>query len=247
MFPIRDHNPSSRTPYVTYLLIGVNVLVYLLNIPDISTDATLNDLYNRWALFPVDIVNGASPVPLVSSMFLHASFWHIAGNMLFLWVFGDNMEDAFGHLAFLLFYLAAGIGAGLVHVFFAPWSEIPTIGASGAIAGVLGGYLLLYPKARVDVIFFFVVFFKIVPIPAWITLGGWFALQLFNGTLDDGSGGGVAYWAHVGGFAFGLILTLPIWLRRGKSETGRPAGTAKIKTVEDRFSKSDVPTVRRRR
>jgi rhomboid family protein len=247
MFPIRDHNPSSRTPYVTYLLIGANVLVYLLNIPGISSDATMIYLYQNWALFPVDITSGGSPVPLVSSMFLHANFWHIAGNMLFLWVFGDNMEDAFGHIGFLLFYLAAGVGAGLAHVMFQPFSDIPTIGASGAIAGVLGGYLLLYPKARVDVIFFFIVFFKIIPIPAWITLGGWFALQLFNGALDDGSGGGVAYWAHVGGFASGLILTLPIWLRRGRGGTGVPTGAARPTLVEDRFSTSDVPTVRRRR
>lgn len=246
MFPIRDHNPSNRTPYVTYLLIGANILVYLLNIPGISTDATMIYLYENWALFPVDIANGGSPIPLLSSMFLHANFWHLAGNMLFLWVFGDNLEDAFGHIGFLLFYLAAGVGAGLVHVAFQPWSEIPTIGASGAIAGVLGGYLLLYPKARVDVVFFFFVFFKIIPIPAWITLGVWFALQLFNGTLDDG-GGGVAYWAHVGGFGFGLILTLPIWLRRGNAGTGRPAGAPKTEVVEDRFSKSDMPTVRRRR
>jgi membrane associated rhomboid family serine protease len=243
MFPIRDHNPSDRTPVVTYLLIATNVLIFALGLSDQTSQ---NTLIHDWALFPVQVVNGAGLHTLATSMFLHAGFLHICGNMLFLWVFGDNLEDFFGHFGFLLFYLACGICAGLAHVMVQPFSDIPTVGASGAIAGVLGGYLLLFPRARVDVVFFFLVFFKTIPIPAWLTLGGWFALQVFNGTTTSATGGGVAYWAHIGGFVFGLIFTLPFWLKRGRT-SGIPEGEPRAQKVEDRFSKSDVPTVRRRR
>jgi membrane associated rhomboid family serine protease len=247
MFPIRDHNPSNRTPIITYLLIAANILVYLVGLSD---QASQNALIRDWALFPSDVANGVAVHTLLTSTFLHAGVLHLGGNMLFLWVFGDNMEDSLGHFRFLLFYLACGIGAGLAHVIVLPFSDIPTVGASGSIAGVLGGYLLLYPKARVDVVFFFLVFFKVIPIPAWITLGGWFALQVFSGTTAASSGGGVAYWAHIGGFVFGLAFTLPYWRRRGRTASGMPSGVPRVKRekpVQDRFSKSDVPTVRRRR
>jgi membrane associated rhomboid family serine protease len=180
-------------------------------------------------------------------MFLHGGLLHLLGNMLFLWIYGDNLEEDLGHVGYLLFYLAAGIGAGLVHVLAAPYSVVPTVGASGAIAGVMGGYLLMYPKARIDVLFFFVVFFKIWPIPAWIVLGFWFALQLINGVASDPTGGGVAYWAHAGGFIVGLVLMLPFWLRRGgqtywqKTEGHPPHPEAKYE-----FSRSRIPTIGRR-
>lgn len=247
MFPIRDHNPSSRTPVVTYLLIASNILVFMAILPSFADEPGLMRLFYSYALIPTDLTNGGSWQPLFSSMFLHAGLLHLGGNMLFLWIFGDNMEDAFGPVGFLIFYLACGIGAGLAHVAIAPNSAVPTVGASGAIAGVLGGYLLLFPRARVDVILFFLVFFKVIPVPAWLTLGLWFALQIFNGIATESTGGGVAYWAHVGGFAFGLAFTLPLLIRRGWTQTGRPAGTPKLRRIEDRFSKSDVPTVRRRR
>ena len=141
---------------------------------------------------------------------------HLAGNMLFLWIFGDNLEDQMGHVGFALFYLTAGIGADVGQLLADPSSQVPVVGASGAIAGVMGGYLLLFPRARVDIILIFVIFFKIFPVPAWVMLGVWFALQLFNGVVNlGGNGVGVAYWAHAGGFLIGLLLCLPLWLKRG--------------------------------
>ena len=148
-------------------------------------------------------------------MFLHGGLLHLAGNMLFLWIFGDNMEDEMGHVGYLLFYLASGIGAGMAHVLAAPYSAVPTVGASGAIAGVMGGYLLLFPKARVDILFIFIVFFRIFTIPAWIMLALWFGLQIFGGAGANPDEGGVAYWAHAGGFVVGALLTLPVFFRKG--------------------------------
>jgi membrane associated rhomboid family serine protease len=140
---------------------------------------------------------------------------HLVGNMLFLWIFGDNMEDAFGHLGYLIFYLASGIGADLAHVAMDPGSMVPMVGASGAIAGVLGGYLLLFPRARVDVVLILVVIFRRFALPAWTVLGLWFCFQIFNAVTADITAGGVAYWAHAGGFVFGLLFALPWWLRHG--------------------------------
>lgn len=246
MFPIRDHNPSLRRPYVTYGLIAANVLLHLLVISMVRSDRQLMLLYVDYAMIPAKISQEASYLTLISSTFLHAGFLHLAGNMLFLWVFGDNLEDRLGHVGFILFYLAAGAGAGLAQYLAAPWSPVPTIGASGAIAGVMGGYLLLFPKARVDVLFFFLVFFRIIAIPAWAVLGVWFGLQLFNGLGDDGSGGGVAYWAHAGGFIVGLGLMLPIWIWAGgtaswKLTHGLPPHPAAL------YGPSRVPAVVRRK
>ena len=215
MFPIRDHNPSRHRPYVTYTLIAINVAVYLWTLVAIQTDGQLYDLYYCCAMIPARISAGQNYVSLVTSIFLHAGFLHLAGNMLFLWIFGDNLEDEMGHFGFLIFYLAAGAGADLAQWVTAPWSPIPLVGASGAIAGVMGGYLLLFPKAKVDILIFLIVFIRILPIPAWIMLGLWFGLQLFNGIGTDASEAGVAYWAHAGGFIIGFVLTLPLWLRLG--------------------------------
>lgn len=140
---------------------------------------------------------------------------HLAGNMLFLYIFGDNIEDEMGHGGYLLFYLACGLLSALAHVISAPYSPVPTVGASGAIAGVMGGYLLLYPKAKVDILIIFIVFFRIFPIPAWIMLGLWLGMQFIGGVGADPTVGGVAYWAHAGGFIVGMVLTIPLWLRLG--------------------------------
>lgn len=215
MFPIRDHNPSERTPYVTYILIALNVIIFLSYWPLFNDETALTAFFDQWAMRPIEITNGAEPYTLITSMFLHGGFMHLAGNMLFLWVFGDNLEDQMGHGPFLLFYLASGIGAAFGQLVADPGSVIPMVGASGAIAGVMGGYLLLFPKAKVDILIIIIVFFKIFPIPAWVMLGLWFALQLFNGVASDPATGGVAYWAHAGGFIVGAVLCVPLWLRKG--------------------------------
>ena len=248
MFPIRDHNPSTRTPYVTYALIAANILVFLVTLPAMLDDLQMRRLLFEYALIPARLDQGQGYHTLLTSVFMHGGFWHIAGNMLFLWIFGDNLEEDFGHIGFAAFYLASGIGAGLVHVFASPGSMVPTVGASGAIAGVMGGYLLMYPKAKVDVLFIFVVIFKIFPIPAWIMLGLWFALQVFNGAGSDPSLGGVAYWAHAGGFIVGAVLTLPVFLTRGgMAFWQRTHGHPPHPDAEYKYVRSNIPRVGRRR
>jgi len=215
MFPIRDHNPSNRTPFVTWALIAVNVIVFLGYFPQYSgNQAQLMSFYNDWALIPAAVDDNTQS--LLTHMFLHGGWMHLILNMLFLYVFGDNVEDLLGHVGFLIFYLAAGVAAALAQMASEPASTIPMVGASGAIAGVMGGYLLMFPRARVDILVFLVIFIRIFTLPAWIMLGLWFALQLINGaTAVQTTGGGVAYWAHAGGFAAGVLFLLPIWLRRG--------------------------------
>ncbi|MFT6024374.1 MAG: membrane associated rhomboid family serine protease [Ascidiaceihabitans sp.] len=213
MLPIRDHNPSGRTPYVTFALMAANILIFLsYGMAEIST---VNAVYYEWAMIPARISFGEGYYTFVTSMFLHGGWMHLAGNMLFLWIFGDNIEDEMGHIPYLIFYLATGILAGLVQYLTATQSGVPTVGASGAIAGVMGGYLLLYPKAKIDILLILIVFFRIFPIPAWIMLMAWFAMQFFGGWGADPDTGGVAYWAHAGGFVAGIILAVPIWLKRG--------------------------------
>ncbi|KIC12899.1 peptidase C54 [Leisingera sp. ANG-M1] len=215
MFPIRDHNPSGRTPYVVYALMAVNILAYIYYTASFASPRALAVFYDTYAVVPAEISHGYGFETLFTSMFIHAGLMHLGGNMLFLWIFGDNLEDEMGHLPFLLFYLASGIGAGLIHVLSAPGSWVPTVGASGAIAGVMGGYLLMFPKARVDILLVLIIYFRIFTIPAFIMLGLWLAMQFFGGLGSDPDQGGVAYWAHAGGFAVGLVLCLPLWLRRG--------------------------------
>lgn len=244
MFPIRDHNPSTRTPYVTLTLIGLNVAVFLFGLVLFQSDRALNQLYFDYAMIPLRISNGEGYTGLISAIFLHGGLMHLAGNMLFLWIFGDNLEDEMGHVPFLIFYLVCGLGANLMQFASAPVSPVPTVGASGAIAGVMGGYLLLFPKAKVDIFIFFIVFFRILPLPAWIILAVWFALQLFSGFGVDTSGGGIAYWAHAGGFVIGFLGTLPLWLRRGAVRfwdrtDGHPPHP------KARYGRSNIPIVRR--
>lgn len=250
MFPIRDHNPSARFPFVTMTLIAINVGVFLGTIGVIYGDPVVQQrFFLDWALIPARLEMGDGGYTLLTSMFLHGGLLHIAGNMLFLWIFGDNLEDQMGHLGFLLFYLACGMAAGLAHVAFAPGSTVPTVGASGAIAGVMGGYLLLFPRARVDVVLILFIFVQIVAVPAWLMLGVWFVLQLVNGAVADPDMGGVAYVAHAGGFVAGVVLTLPVWLLRGgprfwRLSHGHPMHPA-MRTGRMRYS--EVPLVVRRR
>ena len=197
-------------------------------------------------MIPERVASGQQIHTVVTSMFLHGGWMHLIGNMLFLWIFGDNIEEELGHGGFLAFYLGTGVVAALAHLAADPTSAIPTVGASGAIAGVMGGYLLLFPRARVDVLLILVVIVRILPVPAWAMLGLWFALQIFNGVAVDASLGGVAYWAHAGGFAAGAVAILPTWLRRGgprfwRLTHGHPPHP------EARYARSAVPRVPRRR
>jgi membrane associated rhomboid family serine protease len=215
MIPLRDHNPAERTPYVNWALIALNLLVFLAYLPLFGDDRALGAFYGEYGVVPARVTAGEGWGALLTSQFLHGGWLHLGFNMLFLWIFGDNMEEEWGHLPYLGFYLGCGVAAAAVQVLADPSSRVPMVGASGAIAGVLGGYLLLFPRARVDVLFIIVVIFRVVPLPAWLMLGGWFALQILGGIASDPTGGGVAYWAHAGGFVAGVALTLPLWLRRG--------------------------------
>lgn len=247
MFPIRDHNPSGRVPVVTLALILANVAIWLWSIEAGASEMELRRLYYDYALIPARFWTGDNTQALVTSMFLHGGLLHLAGNMLILWIFGDNLEDAFGHVGFAIFYLLAGLGAGFAQVLSDPASQVPMVGASGAIAGVMGGYMLLYPRAQVDVLLFFLFFVRVVAIPAWITLIGWFGLQLIGGLGSDSALGGVAYWAHVGGFVAGLVLTLPAWFRRGGPDHWRGGGQPAQPPAQYRITRTHIPKVTRKR
>jgi len=213
LIPLKDLNPRRGFPVINTLLILTNVVVFLyqLTLPARLENSLAFAFGTVPARFP-SFLGGhtsfeAAFLPLLTSMFLHGGFLHLAGNMLFLWIFGDNVEDYFGHFGYLLFYLACGIGGGLLHVLFNLSSPVPAIGASGAIAGVLGAYIILYPGARILTL----VFIFLVPLPALVVLGLWFVLQVLEAFNTMGLGpraaGGVALWAHVGGFLLGLLLT----------------------------------------
>jgi membrane associated rhomboid family serine protease len=209
--PLKDLNPRRTYPVVNTLLILSNVIVFLYELTLPPRQQQIFELAN--ATIPNHIrlaLNGhgsleAAFLPLFTSMFMHSGFLHIAGNMLFLWIFGDNVEDYFGHFPYLLFYLVCGIGSGLTHILFNLHSSLPALGASGAISGVMGAYIILYPRARVLTLVF--IFF--IPIPAFIILGYWFFLQFVAGVSTVGAvaTGGVAWWAHIGGFLMGMVIT----------------------------------------
>lgn len=247
MVPIRDHNPSGRVAYVTYALIALNVGIFISYWPMFDNARQLGQFYTEWAMTPRLISMGENYKGIITSMFLHGGWMHLAGNMLFLFIFGDNMEDEMGHLGFSVFYLLSGIGAALAQYIIDTNSGVPVVGASGAIAGVMGGYLLMFPKARVDIFIFFIIIFKIIPVPAWLMLALWFGIQLFGGLGSGTVGGGVAYWAHAGGFVIGLILTVPLWLRRGGpafwNETDM---TPPHPEAEYKLERSSIPKVGRK-
>jgi membrane associated rhomboid family serine protease len=236
VIPIKDYaGPRRRLPWVTWGLIAVNVVVFLY---EVSLGADAQAFMFAYSVVPVALTHGVpqtslpgvpahfpfhTPDPvyltLITAMFLHAGWLHIGGNMLFLYIFGDNVEDRMGHIPYLVFYLFCGVVASIAQIWVAPDSPIPSLGASGAIAGVLAAYLVLFPLARVRTIIFFIIFFTIVTLPAIVLIGVWFLLQFFDGVaalsnVQQGMGG-VAYFAHVGGFLMGLVITLlwRPWLR----------------------------------
>lgn len=209
MIPLRDHNPSGKTPFITYLLIALNLAVF--GFMFFLTEAELESFVFRYALIPELVTAGQSLSTFITSLFLHAGLGHLLGNLLFLNIFGDNLEDFFGHFKFLLFYLAAGLTASLLQIAVDPSSPIPTLGASGAIAGIMGGYLVLFPRHQVDILFSFGFAFRQTTVPAYFMLFYWFVFQIFSGVgslaFMDPALGGVAYFAHIGGFAFGWLAT----------------------------------------
>jgi membrane associated rhomboid family serine protease len=248
MFPIRDHNPSGRTPLVTYALIAINIAVFLAYWYGLQTEYALNNFFYTWGLVPQIVMSGQNLPSLITHMFLHGGWMHLAGNMLFLWIFGDNLEDLMGHAKFLFFYILAGLGAAALQIAVDPASLAPMVGASGAIAGVLGGYLLLFPKARVDVVLILIIFFKVFTIRAWIVLGLWFGMQLFSSFATPAQDGGVAYFAHIGGFIAGLVLCLPLWRRLGgRAFWQENRGIPPHPPTEYQIGKSRIPSVVRRR
>lgn len=213
MLPLRDDNPSSRFPLVTILLIATNVVVFIYQI---TLGQAEQAFIWKFAVVPKSImtlqpVNQLStsfpPLTLITSQFLHGGFLHLAGNMLFLWIFGDNVEAKLGYIRYIFFYLSCGVISALAQVLTAPDTVIPLLGASGAIAGVMGAYFVRFPRARIQTLLFFVFIFRIVYLPAIVFLGIWLIFQIVAGTPAYGSAeSGVAYFAHIGGFFAGMLL-----------------------------------------
>jgi membrane associated rhomboid family serine protease len=228
VIPLRDNIPTHKLPVVTIALIAANVIAYFfwqrggLTLGDPSNAHYICNLQDHAAI-PYEVTHPGNQVKIATgcsapeaptwttvftAMFMHGGLLHLGGNMLFLWIFGNNVEDAMGRVKFVIFYLLGGIAALVLQVLVGPNSQVPTLGASGAIAAVLGGYLLLFPKARVVTVIFIVFFFTILELPALVVLGLWFLQQALFGYFDlaspSGGGGGVAYFAHIGGFVFGL-------------------------------------------
>jgi membrane associated rhomboid family serine protease len=218
MFPYKDDNPTETTPFVTIGIIALNILVFLLQV---VADVDGKRIVYAYGAIPHNIVSFESTQPihplltLFTSMFMHGGVFHIFGNMLYLWIFGNNIEDRLGHFRFILFYLFCGIVAALSHTLTASGSGVPMIGASGAVSGVLGAYILLFPMAKVHTIIFLGFFVQSVQIPALIVIGFWAIIQLVNGLIAQGmpSQGGIAWFAHAGGFLAGLI-TIKLWQPR---------------------------------
>lgn len=226
MFPIRDDNPPILTPYVTYAIVVLNSLAWIF-VQGMGTDPQLFASICRFGLIPGDVLQNlpdGAQVPLapgvyctpgdfpawvtpLTSMFMHGGWLHIIGNMWFMWIFGNNVEDAMGHFRFAVFYILCGLAAAALQVAAAPESAIPMVGASGAIGGVMGAYILFYPRVRVHLLLVLGFFITTVAVPAVLMLGYWFVLQVLSGVANvDTDGGGVAFWAHVGGFVAGMAL-----------------------------------------
>jgi membrane associated rhomboid family serine protease len=227
MFPIRDDNPHFLTPVVTYAIIAANVFAWYA-VQGLGTEPALVKSLCTLGMIPVEFLGNVAPgtvVPLgdtacvlggtptwhtpFTSMFLHGGWLHLIGNMWFMWIFGNNVEDSMGHVRFAVFYMLSGLIASAIQIVSNPTSYVPMIGASGAIGGVMGAYIVLYPRVRVHMLLFFGFFFTRVVVPASFMLGYWFLIQLLGGYTDIGrTGGGTAFWAHVGGFAGGAVLVL---------------------------------------
>ncbi len=211
MIPISDELPSRRVPVITYGLIAINVVVFLF---ELMLGPNVDSLYMTLGAVPARVTDPVNHplagLTLFTSIFIHGGWAHLLGNMLYLWIFGDNVEDILGRVGYPIIYIAAGVVAGLMQIFVAPSSPVPAIGASGAIAGVLAIYLVLFPRAPVRVLIPFFYMIRIVRMPAMIVLGMWFIIQLFNGVMSLGTmsvaTGGVAWFAHIGGFISGLLV-----------------------------------------
>ncbi len=223
MIPLRDVNPNERPPTMVITLIALNALAFWweLSFPAARQEA----MFLALGLVPARYIDPADPgfshfpggyLPFLTSMFLHGGFMHFLGNMWFLWLFGDNVEDRIGHAKFLLFYVLCGLAAGATHLALNPHSAVPTIGASGAIAGVMGAYAITFPRAQVLTLIPLGFFMRTMLLPAWVFLGFWFVIQFFYGALaaaaTHGQATGVAFWAHVGGFVAGILLR-PLFMR----------------------------------
>ena len=222
MIPIRDEIKTHRTPIVNYALIVINVLVFLWMF---LNSANLESIYYDYALIPANFLNGIDVgdiTDMITSMFMHGGWMHLIGNMLYLWIFGDNIEDRLGHIGYLLFYLAGGFAAAFLQTLISPSSQIPMVGASGAIAAVLGAYLVMYPNSRVYTFVPIGYFARLTLMPAIVVLGLWFLLQILSGVGSLGAlnEGGTAYFAHIGGFLFGLVVG---WLFKKRGREPQPA------------------------
>lgn len=211
MIPLKDDNPTSTYPYITVGLIIINVLVFIY---ELSWGTHLEHFLSKYGATPVLLLNNV-PIPqeyaapymtVFTSMFLHGGFFHVAGNMLYLWIFGNNIEDSMGHTRFIIFYLICGVIAVYTFSLVNPRSTIPMVGASGAVSGVLGAYLILFPRAKVLTLIPFGFYMQIVKIPAVFVLGFWMVIQIINGMVSGKTGGGVAWFAHIGGFIAGMGL-----------------------------------------
>jgi membrane associated rhomboid family serine protease len=225
MLPIRDENPTRTFPVVNVTLIALNAVVFLIQRLGAPNSAAF---FSKYGLTPIEITRGLDvggptlhPVYLtfLTSIFVHAGFAHIIGNMLYLWIFGDNVEDRMGHVRYLVFYLLVGLSASLIHILVSPSSRIPTVGASGAISGVLGAYLILFPRAKVIALIVFGFFFRLVRVNALIILGFWIVYQLIFGIVSigaPGAVGGTAWFAHIGGFFAGVAL-VKLFARKPKA------------------------------
>lgn len=236
MIPLRDLNPRRGTPWVTWGLMLLCGLVYALEV--LTPDALQPQLFAQYALVPRRLSalflgsgDTGAALSVLTSMFLHSGLLHIASNLWFLRIFGDNVEDHFGHTRYAAFYVVSGVGAAVLQWAIDPLSRVPMVGASGAIAGVLAAYLVLYPRARVQAVVPVLFFLHFVELPAFIMIALWFGLQLVSGLLSSGAHGGTAYWAHVGGFVTGLFLTLV--LRRSDELPQEPFDVRVLREPDD--------------
>ena len=236
MIPLRDKNPTRRTPVITIGLIVACFLAFGLELSITASggDAALERFFDQWGAVPARITAafesgdyfGGATLGMITSMFLHGGWLHILGNMLYLWIFGNNVEDRLGRIPFLVFYLVGGIAAALTQVVISPHSNVPLVGASGAIAAALGAYLVLFPGARILSLVFLGFFYQLLEVPALIILGFWFVLQLISGAAALGAetaSGGVAFFAHIGGFVLGVVVGLLLRVVGAGTARGRPA------------------------
>jgi membrane associated rhomboid family serine protease len=224
IFPFKDDNPTRTFPFITIIIIVLNVFIFFYTLANISDLEDYKNLVYSYGAIPTYLLsfNQIQPIhpslTVFTSMFMHGGLLHLAGNMLYLWIFGNNIEDTLGHFRFLAFYVVCGIAAAYAHAITSPSSLMPMIGASGAVSGVLGAYLLLFPRARVYTLLFFIVFFQVITLPAFFVIGFWIIIQILNGLLSTGAAGqdGVAWFAHVGGFLFGLFVIKFFYGYKGK-------------------------------